>query len=511
MLFNFHLYQRKSSLQLTKMESDRGFPDEFVDTLVQDFAYDPIRLSMEEDPVQMLYDRKTLERIWDTKHDAVNPYTLQPFNISNAVPQVELRQQMSQYILENRSRTLTLDLDVIPDYTAVLSTIDMKKLLSELRICYEDLDSHCSTAIAQEKTGNMEEEKYWKALWKKLNLLRLYCEYRPENRETFSSIKGYEYFFKVVSEPLLVLCREYYSVCDYIKEVFREAARIVDIIGVKYIDLQSVPEKSVCAFVHMLTHLAELEYLKIQSMVLRIYSQLFFGSINYLLGSISVQRSDIFCNRVVETVFYLLSRENVPDITNEDLYNGMLTLKAGWIKNANLVLDSGQYVDVLVNMVIICVSRLETLHADAVRHAKSRSHNTGNDQTINIHKISTALYQGLSLIDWLIDRWVTDNLNGGHSFADQKARLQTLDIVKEIIRMVKLDLSGFKLMEPSHFHFGLNIARALFKQGGFNVISKKDVEIFRKFLKSNDVKKYGNQVKILLQGFIRDADALYLK
>ena len=65
-------------------ESTR-IPEEYVDMLVQEFAYDPIRLPLAEDPAQVLYNRRTLETIWDAKHDAVNPFTRQPFDISCAI------------------------------------------------------------------------------------------------------------------------------------------------------------------------------------------------------------------------------------------------------------------------------------------------------------------------------------------------------------------------------------------------------------------------------------------
>jgi hypothetical protein len=58
-----------------KMGLDDNLPEEFVDILVQNFAYDPIRLPISEDPSQVLYNRRTLETIWDTKQDAINPYT----------------------------------------------------------------------------------------------------------------------------------------------------------------------------------------------------------------------------------------------------------------------------------------------------------------------------------------------------------------------------------------------------------------------------------------------------
>ena len=55
-------------------ESTR-IPEEYVDMLVQEFAYDPIRLPLAEDAAQMLYNRKTLETIWDSKHDVFDPFT----------------------------------------------------------------------------------------------------------------------------------------------------------------------------------------------------------------------------------------------------------------------------------------------------------------------------------------------------------------------------------------------------------------------------------------------------
>lgn len=102
-------------------------PEEFVDILVQNFAYDPIRLPISEDPSQILYNRRMLETIWDSKRDAINPYTRQPFNIGNAIPQSELRQRMREFILDNNG-----GLHVIPDYTQILNKTGMKNLLEEL-------------------------------------------------------------------------------------------------------------------------------------------------------------------------------------------------------------------------------------------------------------------------------------------------------------------------------------------------------------------------------------------
>ena len=106
---------------------------------------------------------------------------------------------MSHYILQNR--TLTLGLEVIPDYTNVLTSRDMENLFIELSFHHQELNFHCSRAIAADQIGSMHEEKYWKTLWKKLNLVRLYYQYRAENRETFLSVKGYEYLISMALDP----------------------------------------------------------------------------------------------------------------------------------------------------------------------------------------------------------------------------------------------------------------------------------------------------------------------
>jgi hypothetical protein len=154
-----------------------------------DFAYDPIRLVILDDPSQVLYNRRTLETIWDTKQDAINPYTLQPFHIRNAIPQTELRQRMGEYILNNNNVTLSLGLQVIPDYTQILNERDMEDLLKELvaaaNRCVQKRTKRQGRRNRNRKPDD-EELEHWKALWKKLNLVRLYCQYRVENREVFS-------------------------------------------------------------------------------------------------------------------------------------------------------------------------------------------------------------------------------------------------------------------------------------------------------------------------------------
>ena len=113
------------------MDLDDNIPEDYVDSIVQDFAYDPVKLPFAQDPCQVLYNRRTLETIWD--NDAINPYTRQSFHILDVIPQTQLKQQMHEYILNNnRSITLSLGgLEVIPDYTQILNEREMTLLLNE--------------------------------------------------------------------------------------------------------------------------------------------------------------------------------------------------------------------------------------------------------------------------------------------------------------------------------------------------------------------------------------------
>ena len=78
---------------------------------------------------------RTLETIWDDKQEHVNPFTHQPLNINNFIPQAELRWEMQLYIV-NRSN-LALSLKFIPVYTQVLSQEEMIILLNELILDYQ--------------------------------------------------------------------------------------------------------------------------------------------------------------------------------------------------------------------------------------------------------------------------------------------------------------------------------------------------------------------------------------
>jgi hypothetical protein len=490
------------------MDLNDNIPEEFVDIVVQEFAYDPIRLPSAEDPSQVLYNRRTLETIWETKQGAINPYTRQPFYIFNVIPQTELKQQMCEYILNNRS----LGLEVVADYTKILNQTEMKHLLDELvfagKQCLRLLKKKRRRNRNRNRKPDDEELEHWKALWKKLNLVRLYCQYREENRQVFSSIKGYEYLFQVINLQLLYSCRKFSgSSCDDAQEVCKELARIVDVMGgLEEKDLWMVPEKSVLAFVLILFDLKHAGFLKIQTMVLRIYRGMVDNCINYLL-----RNKGFPIYYLVELPLSVLSEWESPrDVVNEDLYNGMTILRVAWISNVCLFCFP-RCVEVLCMVVTVSISRLQELHdavtarnhKDDAMNSSTSSHEDDNGEVDNnIHLLSMALVQGLFLIYYLLTAPHSEEDHHPHS----RETLQSMDIVEPVVRMVKLVLAGNKFFQLSHLGFGLKIIALCNDEGGLSGKIKTElVRVFGDFLGSNYVEEYGAEVKWLLQYIVRCA------
>jgi hypothetical protein len=127
-------------------------------------------------------------------------------------------------------------------------------------------------------------------------------------------------------------------------------ARIVDIVGLKQMDLLKIPEN----FVPILSNLGQSKYLKIQSMVLNIYCQMFYYNIDDPL----LNEGGAILPCVIQTALELLGRRNSRDeIIDEDLHNGMAILQAAWIVEEPHFTHFHNYVDVLVNVIILCISR----------------------------------------------------------------------------------------------------------------------------------------------------------
>ena len=150
------------------------------------------------------------------------------------------------------------------------------------------------------------------------------------------------------------------------------------------------PTKSVLVFVHILFDLAHNEYLKMQSMVLRIYCNILKDCGYYL--------DDSMCYMVEIASDVLVGRENLKDIVNEDLYNGMKILRDAWMNDILVLFPFPMYGELLCIVVTICISRLEELH-----DAQTSGHGNDNGEVEkNINLISIALDQGLLLIHHLI-------------------------------------------------------------------------------------------------------------
>ena len=261
---------------------------------------------------------------------------------------------------------------------------------------------------------------------------------------------------QIVDDRLLNLCDEYYSLCDDTKEVCKELARIVDVIGFRESELLMFPEVFLWELVHILSDLAaRCDHLKIHSIVLRIYRQMFYDC--------NIDFNKIFCRCTVEMSLYVLGRENFRDICNEDLYNGMAVLKSAWITNRNIRVTDFDF-DIIVNVVNICISRFQDIHAAAVADRanpisrRNTTRRNGDDEKQkNVNLISIALDGGL----WLINSLITatpKEVAEEEFFSHSKQKLKNSDIRGVIVRMVeKLVLNGFKHLCSSHLQSDINI------------------------------------------------------
>ena len=320
--------------------------------------------------------------------------------------------------------------------------------------------------------NNEKKEGDWKSLWKKHNLIPLYCKYGKLNRDFFSSMQGYRYLFMVVDTQLY----DYYSSSDEAKEVCRELARIVDIVGLRQSDLVKLPENSVQAFLHILCRLGKSEYSKIESMVLNIYRRMLHYDVDYTF----LKNRTVLHSCVIEITLELLGRDNPADkIIDKDLQNGIAVLKTAWIWNRPSLLHFDDYVDVLVNVVILCISRYQE-HLVASRHEAARC-------------IGKALNGALELIKGLLKAEDSEH----YSYVDEKMRLEQLDIVKDIVRILQLVRAGFKF-KPSHVRFGLVIMAEAVKSGR-KKLRKREIEVFVDFLAYDTTKKYSTHVRQLFE------------
>ena len=213
-------------------------------------------------------------------------------------------------------------------------------------------------------------------------------------------------------------------------------------------------------------------------MVLKIYGQIFYYGIGYAVGN-----KKTFRPCVIETVLKLLGRHNTREITDEDLDNGTAIFQASWMCKRNALLYFEHYVDIVVNVVILCISRFRD-HVAAAPRGSSRGRALA---------ICIALTRGLQLIQYIA---MAENLEGKDNYDYEKDRLKSLDIVKDIVRMVELVVAGFEF-RLFHVKIGLNIINALCKSG-HRVMKSNELRALADFLGCEIVNNYDTNVKELL-------------
>ena len=208
-------------------------PEKYMDVITCEFAYDPVRLPLDQDASQSLYNRKTIEIIWETKCQAENPFTKQWFTAKSVIPQTDLRREMDEYIkLQKSSACRGAELDVIEEYSKILEEEDMKQYLDLL---FKSMQEQLTT------------QKQCSMLWKKINLLRLYCQFDSKNIETFRSLHGFRYLNEVITRITMLLKSNIIemSIKKAAWDVCKEIARSIDVIGLKPLDFYDIENCSI--------------------------------------------------------------------------------------------------------------------------------------------------------------------------------------------------------------------------------------------------------------------------
>jgi hypothetical protein len=336
--------------------------ERYMDMISGEFAYDPVRLPLDQDPTQVLYNRKTLESIWETEHEATNPYTRQWFDMKSAIPQTELRREMEHYIDLHKIPSYGGEYNVIGEYTVILDEDKMKQHLKMLGETISEI--------------LIREKPYWVTIWRKINLLRLCCQFHDQNIQTFRSLHGFRYFNRLISQ-MNSLFESDPSEKDIrelgLLDVSKEITRTIDVIGLIPSDMVSMELHSSSGLMNMLVYTYNNSgcFRKFQSIVLRLLCKTF--------DHIAVDSyiDDNVCHPLIlsglKVAMNQLSRLHAKDISSEDLNHGIGILQAAWV--LSLELDSyddyvqaawvlsleldfyDQYVQVLVNAVLICIAR----------------------------------------------------------------------------------------------------------------------------------------------------------
>jgi hypothetical protein len=313
-------------------------PDRYMDIISGEFAYDPVRLPLDQDPTQLLYNRKTLQTIWETERHARNPLTRKWFDIKRAIPQSDLRKEMKHFCQLHGFPPRT----VIANYSKILHDGEMKLLLITL---YKYVK------------GRPITEEQWVKIWKTINILRLFCEFHFQNIKLFISLRGFRCLKKVIHQTL----REN-DAKDAALDVGKETARTVDVIingmrsrGGTSLEILGNLEERQSVILCLLAILIRVYkntkgYVKMQSLVLRAFSTIFHDVTDIVLGSGRTVRPFLVGYPCALTVLC----QNAKHISSEDLNHGIAFLRTVRVSLLNF---DPIYVSALVIAVTICISR----------------------------------------------------------------------------------------------------------------------------------------------------------
>jgi hypothetical protein len=101
--------------------------ERYMDIITADFAYDPVRLPIDQDRTQTIYNRNTLEKLWDTTNQPSSPFTREWFHIKSVIPQRDMREEMHKQYIKHHKISLAdgAEFDVIElsDYTKMTRTL----------------------------------------------------------------------------------------------------------------------------------------------------------------------------------------------------------------------------------------------------------------------------------------------------------------------------------------------------------------------------------------------------
>ena len=445
-------------------------PDRYMDIISGEFAYDPVRLPLDQDPTQLLYNRKTLHTIWETERHARNPLTRKWFDIKRAIPQSDLRKEMNHFCELHGFPPRT----VIANYSKILHDGEMKQLLITL---YEYV-----------KGRPMITEEQWVEIWKTINILRLFCEFHFQNIKLFISLQGFRYFEKVIHQTFRNLRGN--DPKDAALEVGKETARAVDVVingmrsrGVTSMEILGNLEERQSVLLCLLAIVIRVYkntkgYVKMQSLVLRAFSTI-FQEVTDIVHMGRTVRPSLVGYPCALTVLC----QNAKHISSEDLNNGIAFLRTVRVSLLNF---DPRYVSALVSAVTICISR----EIESSREMSGFTEEQLIEAQVQARHNSEALEKGVRLI---------------RDIAMEEGQLATcilrrgLDIVKDLVHMferftqteneddgnrkfpVLICENKCEMVHCVHYRIaqdGLDIAEAISKKQGLSL----DVAVLRKFI-----------------------------